>query len=78
MQAEPLVPLQAQDFSGDGLTDLLLLSKQGIFGYQQVCTQALLKAMFGRFAHDCPWLSRVIRSSPADGSNNGQSTRPVC
>ena len=31
-----MLPLQAADFNGDGLNDLLLLSHQAVYGYQQV------------------------------------------
>ena len=43
VQDEPVLPLQAGDFSGDGLTDLLLLSRTGVYGYQQVCLRAPLQ-----------------------------------
>ena len=36
MQAAPVLPLQAADFSGDGLTDIILVSQDGVFGYVQV------------------------------------------
>lgn len=36
MQAQPQLPLQPVDFSGDGLTDVILIAREGIFGFQQV------------------------------------------
>ena len=36
IQAAPSRPFLAADFTGDGLTDLIMTSKEGIFGYAQV------------------------------------------
>ena len=42
VQDEPVLPLQAADFSGDGLTDIVLISHRGVYGYQQVRKEARL------------------------------------
>ena len=36
MQAPPSKPFVAADFTGDGLTDLIMISNEGLFGYAQV------------------------------------------
>lgn len=41
LQAAPVLPLQLADFNGDGLTDLILVSSSGLYGWAQVRTQAL-------------------------------------
>ncbi len=36
MQALPALPLQTVDFNGDGLTDIILVSHDGLYGWAQV------------------------------------------
>lgn len=36
LQAAPSAPLISADFTGDGLTDVMVVSEEGIFGYAQV------------------------------------------
>lgn len=35
-QGRPILPLQAVDFNGDTLTDVLLFTRNGLYGYGQV------------------------------------------
>lgn len=36
MQGAPRLPLEAVDFNADGLTDVILCTHNGIFGYAQI------------------------------------------
>lgn len=36
MQGAPRLPLQIADFNADGLTDVILVTHDGVFGYAQV------------------------------------------
>jgi hypothetical protein len=39
LQASPVLPLQLADFNGDGLTDLILVSSSGLYGWAQARAQ---------------------------------------